>query len=318
MKTVGFIKSHKENEKRVAIVLEDIDLIQNKDMLYFEEGYYAEYNISDDDLRAKGVKVVSREEILKKDIICDPKAGDGDYLTLLQPNTTVFGWIHAVQNRNITDKFINNQLTAIAWEDMYEGGRHTFWRNNELAGEAAIFHAYSIYGKLPYETSVALIGRGNIARGAMTTLVSLGAKVEVYDRRMEELLRKELHKYDVIVNGILWDTNRADHIIYKEDLKRMKRDSMIIDISCDRAGGIETSIPTTIEDPVYYIDNVLHYAVDHTPTILYKSASKSISTEVVKYLDYIITDSLNETLTDALVINQGTIIDQRINQFQNR
>lgn len=318
MKTVGFIRSHKENEKRVAIVLEDIDFIQNKEMLYFEEGYYADYNISDDELRAKGVKVVSREEILTKDIICDPKAGDGDYLTQLKSGAIVFGWIHAVQNRDITDKFINNQLTAIAWEDMYEGGRHTFWRNNELAGEAAIFHAYSIYGKLPYETSVALIGRGNIARGALTTLVSLGARVEVYDRKMEELLKKELGKYDVIVNGILWDTTREDHIIYKEDLKRMKRDSMIVDISCDRAGAIETSIPTTIEEPTYFVENVLHYVVDHTPTILYKSASKSISSEVVKYLDKLICGESNEVLTAALVIKDGKIIDQRINQFQKR
>ena len=287
-------------------------------MLYFEEGYYANYNITDEELRAQGVKVVSRKEILTKDIICDPKAGDGDYLEELKPGAIVFGWIHAVQNKDITEKFINNQLTAIAWEDMYEGGRHTFWRNNELAGEAAIFHAYSIYGKLPYETSVALIGRGNIARGALTTLVSLGARVEEKKKKMEELLKKELGKYDVIVNGILWDTTREDHIIYKEDLKRMKRDSMIVDISCDRAGGIETSIPTTIENPTYLVDNVLHYVVDHTPTILYKSASKSISQEVVKYLDDLICQEINEVLTSAIAIENGKIIDQRINQFQKR
>lgn len=160
---------------------------------------------------------------------------------------------------------------------MYEGGRHSFWRNNELAGDAAIFHAYSLYGKLPYETKVDLLGRGNIARGSLTTLVSLGARVDVHDRKMEELLRKNLSKYDVIVNGVLWDIKRKDHIIYKEDLKRMKNDSIIIDISCDRNGAIETSIPKTLENPLYYVDNVLNYAVDHTPTILFKSATKSIS-----------------------------------------
>ncbi len=312
------MKTHKENEKRVAIIFEDIKNIENKEMLYFEEGYYSAYNITDEELRAQGVKVVSRNEILTTDIICDPKAGDGDYLEDLKSGTTVFGWIHAVQNKDITDKFINKQLTAIAWEDMYEDGRHTFWRNNELAGEAAIFHAYSLYGKLPYETSVALIGRGNIARGALTTLVSLGAKVEVYDRRMENLLRKEIEKYDVIVNGVLWDVERNDHIIYREDLKRMKRDSMIIDISCDREGGIETSIPTTIENPTYLVENVLHYVVDHTPTILYKSASKSISQEVVKYIDSLICQIPNKVLDNALAIENGKIIDQRINQFQNR
>ena len=59
--------------------------------------------------------------------------------------------------------------------------------------------------------------------------------------------------YDVIVNGVLWDTTRKDHIIYKNDLANMRKDSMIVDISCDRQGGIETSIPTTLENPVYYV-----------------------------------------------------------------
>lgn len=318
MKTVGFIKSTKENEKRVAIAFEDIFKIKNREMLFFEKNYYKNYNISDDELIRIGVNVVDREEVLTKDIICDPKAGDGDYIAELQEGTVVFGWIHAVQNRDITDKFVNNKLTAIAWEDMHEGGRHCFWRNNELAGEAAIFHSYSIYGKLPYETKVALLGRGNIARGALTTLVSLGARVDVYDRKMEQLLRDNIGNYDVIVNGVLWDTTRKDHIIYKNDLANMRKDSMIVDISCDRQGGIETSIPTTLENPVYYVDNVLHYVVDHTPSILYKSASKSISKEVIKYLDDLICGNNNSILEKATAISNGVIVDNRINIFQNR
>ncbi len=318
MRTIGFIKSHKENEKRVAITLEDLKKIKYKSMVFLEKGYYNNFNIDDEYLISLGFNVVSRREVLKKDIICDPKAGDGDYLNLLSPNTIVFGWIHAVQNKDITDKFVENKLTGIAWEDMYEDGRHVFWRNNELAGEAAIFHAYSIYGKLPYETNVALIGRGNIARGALTTLVSLGARVDVYDRKMEALLRKNIGNYDVIVNGVLWDTNRTDHLIYTEDLKNMKRDSMIIDISCDKNGGIESSVPTTLENPVYYTNNVLHYVVDHTPTILFKSASASISKEVVKYLDDLICNRTNNILEEALIIKNGNIVDDKIIRYQNR
>lgn len=315
---VGFLKSKKENERRIAVIFDDIDKIKNKKSIFFEEGYFLDFNISDQELIKKGFNVAKRKEILEKQIICDPKAGDGDYLNKLNDNTIVFGWIHAVQNKNITDKFINKKLTAIAWEDMYELGRHSFWRSNELAGEAAIMHAYSIYGKLPYETRVAITGRGNIARGALRTLISLGAKVEVYDRKMEKLLRQNISKYDVIVNGVLWDTNRKDHIIYKENLKEMKQDCMIIDISCDKAGAIETTIPTSIENPIYFVDGVLHYAVDHTPSILYKSASKSISKEVIKYIDDIIEGNNNDILKKATCIKNGIIIDKRINDFQNR
>lgn len=318
MRDVGFIISHKENEKRRALVFDDLKNIKNIDRLYFETGYFKEFNIEDQEIINLGANVVSRDEILKKDIVCDPKAGDGDYLNLLKPGTSVWGWIHAVQNRDITDKFINNQLTAIAFEDMYEGGRHSFWRNNEIAGEAAIMHAYSIYGKLPYETKVALLGRGNTARGALTTLISLGAKVEVYTKKMEDMLRERLNEYDVIINCVLWDTKRTDHILSRKDIRNMKKDSMIIDISCDKAGGIETSIPTTIDNPVYYDERVLHYVVDHTPSILFKTSSNAISKEVVKYIDMLIEGKKSHEIEAAKEIINGTIVDQRIIDFQNR
>ncbi|GAB6168183.1 N(5)-(carboxyethyl)ornithine synthase [Clostridium carnis] len=318
MKTVGFLKSTKENEKRIAIHFDDIKSVKNINCLFFEKGYFENFNISDDEVLKTGANVVEKKEAILQDIICDPKAGDSEYISSLKNGTIVFGWIHAVQNREITDKFINNNLTAIAWEDMYEMGRHSFWRNNEIAGEAAIFNAYSIYGRLPYETSVALIGKGNSARGALTTLTSLGAKVEVYDRKMERMLRDRIGEYDVVVNAILWDTKRKDHIIYREDLKRMKRDSMIIDISCDKSGAIETSIPTTIQNPVYYSENVLHYVVDHTPSILYKTSTSAISNEVVKYLDILIENRECDIIKSATIIKDGKIIDNRINEFQNR
>lgn len=88
---------------------------------------------------------------------------------------------------------------------MFEKGRHVFWRNNELAGEAAVMHAFQCFGQMPYETKVAVIGRGNTARGAIKVLNIIGADVHQYDRHMEELLRIEIGQYDVIVNCILWD-----------------------------------------------------------------------------------------------------------------
>jgi N5-(carboxyethyl)ornithine synthase len=320
LKTIGFLISTKENEKRRAILPEHITSILNKNYLFFEEGYGEALGYSDEKYELAGAHVVSREEAICKDVICDPKIGDADYLSKLKEGQTIFGWVHAVQNRSITDSILNNKLTAIAWEDMFEKGRHVFWRNNELAGEAAVMHAFTLYGKVPYECNVALLGRGNIARGAYKTLTALGANVTVYDRKTESLLREEIGNYDIIVNGVLWDVHRQDHIIYRDDLSKMRKPSLIIDISCDRAGGIETSIPTTIENPVYNVDNVLHYVVDHTPALISYSVSKVLGNEVVKYLDDIIQDKIesNNVLKDAIIIEKGKIIDQRIVSFQNR
>lgn len=317
MLTVGFPISHKENENRRAITLESLLHIKNKSSIYVEEGYGYVLGISDDDFIKGGIKVTSREEVLKKDIICDPKIGDAEYLSQLN-HQIIFGWVHAVQNRDITDKIIEGKLTAYAWEDMFDGGRHLFWRNNEIAGEAAILHAYMCHGIFPYDSNVAVLGRGNSARGAIKTLNYMGANVMSYDRRTEKLLREEIGKYDVIVNAILWDTNRKDHIIYREDLARMKKNAMIIDISCDRNGGIETSIPTTIENPTYIVDGIRHYVVDHTPSIFHKTTSESISHVVATVLDSLIEEEPAKVLIDAKCIEKGNILDERIIRFQNR
>lgn len=319
MKTVGLPISHKENEKRRALVVADIEKIKHKDSIFIEQGYGNVLGYSDNDYLNAGINVVSREEVLSKDIVCDPKIGDAEYLEQLHEQT-IFGWIHAVQNRDITDKIIASRLNGYGWEDMYEDGRHSFWRNNEIAGEAAVFHAYMCHGVFPYNTKAAVLGRGNIARGAIKTLNYMGASVVQYDRKQEGLFRKELDRYDVIVNGILWDTTRKDHIIYREDLKRMRHNSLIIDVSCDRNGGIETSIPTTIEQPIYVVDGVTHYVVDHTPSLFWKTATESLSTEFVKYIDYLIEDRAleNAVLSDCHNFEKGAILDKRIKMFQGR
>lgn len=317
MKTIGFPISHKENERRRAIIPTHLANIKHTNMLYVERGYGDLLGFSDYDYERYGVHLCSHDETLSRDVICDPKVGDADYLDKLS-NQTVFGWLHAVQNKDITDKLITGKLTGIAWEDMYDSGRHVFWKNNEIAGEAALCHAYLLHGVFPNQTKVAVLGRGNAARGAIRTLNYMGAEVVVYDRHVEQLFREELPQYDVVVNAILWDTKRKDHIIFKEDLIRMKKGALIIDISCDRNGGIETSVPTTIDNPTYVIDGITHYVVDHTPSLFYKSTSEAISEQVSHFLDDIIEQKKNEIINKATIIRDGEILDSRISAFQNR
>lgn len=318
LKTVGFVNSSKMGEKRIALLPKDIVQIEHRENLFFEEGYGANLNISDTEYADLGCQIVSKEVALAQDIICDPKIGDADYLTDLQLGQTLFGWVHAVQSKEVTDILVANELSAYAWEDMYEDNRHSYWRNNELAGEAAVMHAYQLNGSMPYETKAAILGRGNTARGAQRILTSLGAEVRVYNRHQEKLFQKEIAEFDVIVNAVLWDTARTDHLVYKTDLKRLKPGTMIIDVSCDENGAIETTKPTTLSDPIYEIDHVIHYAVDHTPTLFYRTSSSAISTETAKYIDDLIEGRTNPILKDALIIDKGKIIDERINQFQQR
>lgn len=316
MRTIGFPISHKENEKRRAIIPEHIKQLDHPEAICIEEGYGEVLGYEDSDYTAAGAKVVDRKSVLKCDVICDPKIGDAEYLSSLS-RQIIFGWVHAVQNRNITDTICTNNLTAIAWEDMHKDGKHLFYRNNEIAGEAAVIHAFLRHGIFPKGLNVAVLGRGNAAMGALQALHQLGATVTVYDRKTEHKLVEDLPKYDAIVNAILWDTKRKDHIIYKEDLKRMKKGALIIDISCDHSGAIETSTPTPIENPDYMVDGIRHYVVDHTPSLFYKSSSMEISNVVSEYLDDIINVNSNQVLESAVCIEDGIIKDQRIYDYQN-
>lgn len=318
MRTIGFPISQKENENRRALIPQDVSRVRYPQQLYIQSGYGEVLGYSDDDYKAMGCHITDFAGVLACDIICDAKIGDEPFLKDLRPGQVVFGWVHAVQNRDITDAIVNAGATAYCWEDMFEQGRHSFWRNNEIAGEAAIIHAFQCWGKMAYDCNVAIIGRGNVARGALKILDKLGAKVSTYDRRTEKKFQQELGNYDVLVNGILWDTARTDHIIYREDLKRLRPGSLIVDISCDTNGGVETSHSTTIENPTYVVDGVLHYVVDHTPALFYKTVSESLSTEVVKYLDQLVEDAPGEVLLACRSIHEGRILDQRIIDFQHR
>ena len=93
---------------------------------------------------------------------------------------------------------------------------------------------------------------------------------------------------------------------------------MIIDVSCDRNGTVESCVPTTIENPTYIIDGILHYAVDHTPSLLYKTVSIELAKNIVKYINEFIENNYSTELLNAKIIEKGKIIDEKISIYQNR
>ena len=319
MKTMGFLISHKNGEKRRAILPEQIANLKYPAQLYFEAGYGQSVGVADEEYEACGCQVVSREEAMKCDIIADVKLGDADYLEQIEGKKVLFGWAHTVQNVDFTSKILEKGHTVVAWEEIFEDGRYIFYRNREVAGEAAVLHAYRYCGKMPYDTKVAILGNGQTAKGAMRILHGLGATVDVYGRRLEQLFRKKMTEYDVLVNCVMWDTSREDRIIYKEDLKRMKPGTLIIDVSCDPYLEIETSHPTTIDDPVYTVDGVIHYAVDNTPAMYPITVTKVLSEGLERYIDMMLTTDFEEypdNVKDATVILEGRIRDERIRAFR--
>lgn len=316
MKTIGFVISHKNNEKRRALLPEDLKNIENLDHLYFEEGYGESVGHADSEYAAYGVHIVSRKEALDCDVIVDVKLGDADYLEELTEPKILCGWAHSVQNIEFTSAVLNAGHTVLAWEEIYENGRYIFYRNREVAGEAAIVHGFRYSGRMPYDSKVAIIGNGQTAKGAFRILAGLGAEVDIYGRKHEQLFKLNMAKYDVLVNCVMWDTKRTDRLIYREDLKKLKKGTLIIDVSCDPYLEIETSHPTTIDNPVYEVDGVVHYAVDNTPAMYPVTVTVNLSRAFSPYVDCIVEDNYPENVQTAVVIDKGHIIDQNIAEFR--
>lgn len=316
MKTLGFVISHKNNEKRRALLPEDLKNIHNLNQLYFETGYGESVGYTDSEYAAYGVHIVSREEALACDVIVDVKLGDADYLDVLREPKILCGWAHCVQNIEFTSTVLNAGHTVVAWEEMFENGRYVFYRNREVAGEAGVLHGFRYCGKMPYDSKVAIIGNGQTAKGAFRILAGLGAEVDIFGRKQENRFRAEMGNYDVIVNCVMWDTHRDDRLIYREDLKRLKKGTLIIDVSCDPYLEIETSHPTTIDDPVYEVDGIIHYAVDNTPAMYPVTVTVNLSRAFSSYVDCIVEDNYPKSIQEAVVVDKGHIIDQNITAFR--
>ena len=196
--TVGVIgKSLKENEKRVPIHPEHIERIPNnlRKQITFEEDYGLRFGIGNDILaKLTSGRVASREEILSNfDCVLMPKPLAKD-LAQIREGTIVWGWVHCVQQKEITQVAIDRKLTLIAWEEMHTWSRagdknmHTFYKNNEMAGYAGVNHAISLLGFVGHygkQRKAIVLSFGSVSRGAIYALQGQGfQQITVYTNRV--------------------------------------------------------------------------------------------------------------------------------------
>jgi alanine dehydrogenase len=135
-------------------------------------------------------------------------------------------------------------------------------------------------------------------------------------------LIEELADADVIVNGILQDTDAPLMYFGEGEHRRLKPGCLIIDGSCDLGMGFPFARPTRFEDPMADVDHVHYYAVDHTPTYLWNSASWEVSSALLPYLRDISEGpdgwETNETIRRSVEIRDGVIRNPKILSFQKR
>lgn len=327
---IGVIRtSRKSNEKRVPIYPEHLPLIDSnlRKKLIFELNYGSDFGFSDDYFCQHQSNILSRDEILKScDLLIIPKPVVSD-LNQMTEGQILWGWMHCVQNEQITQSAIDNRLTLIAWEAMHHwsssGNRimHIFYKNNEIAGYAAVLHSLALLGLDGHygpRRRVSVIGYGSVSRGAIYALQGRGFNnIHVYTRRKLHHVADQnpdvyyhhldidsdrriysvgndgtklpfihsLAKSDIVCNGTLQDTDDPLLFVNDKEVHLLKPRSLIIDISCDEGMGFSFAKPTSFDHPIFTVgDNISYYSVDHTPTYLWNAASREISKAVLAYL----------------------------------
>ncbi|MFF3221540.1 N(5)-(carboxyethyl)ornithine synthase [Nocardia suismassiliense] len=237
---------------------------------------------------------------------------------------------------------------------------HVFHKNNELAGYCSVLHALQLRGSTGdygRRMRAAVISFGATARGAVRALNALGiSDVTVLTQRsvsavaspfasvrMQHFerdpanpgrtlalkapepgpLAEMLAQYDVVVNCIFQDTEDPLMFVRNEDLPLFARGTLFIDVSCDEGMGFEWARPTSFAAPMFTIGDDLHYyAVDHSPSFLWNSATWENSEALLEYLPIVMAGSDawdgSETVRRAIEIRDGRVQNLRILSFQNR
>jgi alanine dehydrogenase len=132
-----------------------------------------------------------------------------------------------------------------------------------------------------------------------------------------------LAERDIVVNCVLQDTNEPLTFLDEDDLSGFRSGSLIIDVSCDEAMGFSWARPTTFEHPTFTVgDNITYYAVDHSPSYLWDSASWEISEALLPYLSTVLAGreawQADQTVSRAIEILDGAVRNPDILSFQQR
>jgi alanine dehydrogenase len=367
--TLGVLAtSAKPDEHRLPLHPTRLDRIAPhvRQRIVLESGYGSRFGVDDDDLRPLVGRIASRAEVIAaSDVVLLPKPQPSD-LDDLRDGQVLWGWPHCVQDREITQRAIDKQLTIIAFEAMNHWtssgsfALHVFHVNNELAGYCSVVHALGLVGRTGdygRRLNAVVIGFGATARGAVTALNAHGVHdVQVLTNREVAAVGSPIHSVrivqfdhdddaphlshvitdhgrvplapflaeaDIVVNCTLQDPNAPLTYLNEGDLAAFAPGSLIVDVSCDEGMGFSWARSTTFTEPIIEVgDDVHYYAVDHSPSYLWDSATWEIGEALTPFLEVVMAGpdawQADPTLRRAIEIQDGMIVNPAILAFQNR
>ncbi|RAJ13714.1 alanine dehydrogenase [Arenibacter echinorum] len=319
---VGIPKEIKNNESRVGITPAGVfELVRNNHTVYVQTGAGDGSGFSNSDYQQVGAIVLDTigQVYAMSDMIVKVKEPIKEEYSLVQRGQVVFAYFHFASSEVLAEAMIDRKAICIAYETVEDedGTLPLLTPMSEVAGRMAIQQGAKYLEKPEKGRGVLLGGVPGVAPGRVLVLgagvvgiqaakmaAGLGAHVTILDVNMKRLryvndvmpshvvtefsnefnIRKHIKDHDLIVGGVLLRGAKAPKIITRDMLKDMRPGTVIVDVAVDQGGCVETTRPTTHENPVYIIDDVVHYCVTNMPGAVPYTSTMALTNVTLPYV----------------------------------
>ncbi len=318
---IGLPREVKDNEYRVGLVPAGVHaLVGDGHQLFVEQGAGEGSGFSDEEFLSAGAKIVkSPDEVFALgELIVKVKEPVQEEFSRLHAGQIVFGYFHLAPIPTLTSLLLDKEVVAVAYETITDTQGHLplLTPMSEIAGRmATIVGTYYLQkpcggrgvllGGVPgvRPALVVIIGAGVVGMNAMKMAMGLGAQVSVLDLdvnrlryvddlyfgRVETLMSNEMHlagsveRADLVIGAVLVPGANAPKIVTREMVSTMKPGSVVVDVAVDQGGCFETTRATTHSDPVYEVDQVLHYCVTNMPGAMPRTSTRALTNVTLPY-----------------------------------
>lgn len=318
---IGIPKEIKVREGRVALIPPAVsELVRHGHEVYVQAGAGLASGYPDMDYRQAGAQVVPDAATLyaRAQMILKVKEPLPAEYSLLRAEHLLFSYLHLAANPELAWVLKDKGLTAVAFETVEDENRRLplLAPMSDIAGRLAVqigatlLHTYRggrgiLLGGLPSTERghVVILGAGTVGGAAAAVAAALGAQVTVFAphrpglERMHALgpnvtalpsypalIEQAVYNADLLIGAVLVPGARTPKLVSKDMVSRMKPGAVIVDVSVDQGGCIETTRPTDYDNPTYVVDGVLHFAVTNMPGAVPRTASQALSTALTPYV----------------------------------
>ncbi len=341
---IGIPKERRDLELRVGLTPRGVELLTRAGHFCYVEkeaglgAGFTDYHYE----RAGGRIVYSGEEVYgRADLVLKVVRPTDEELDWLREGQVIAGFMHlAAARRCKVEALLEERITTIAYETIAEddGTLPVLRTMSEVAGRmapqlAATFLQSNHGGRgvllsgvpgIP-SARVAILGAGVLGTNAARTFLGLGASVHVLDHSLEKLreidrqfngrittmvsypfnIARVARFAEVLVGAILTPGARAPIIVTREMVRSMKRGAVILDFSIDQGGCVETSRLTTLRDPTFIEESVVHFCVPNVPGAVPRTATHAFNNAVWPYIRHIAEVGIEQAQEDLPALARG-------------